>query len=73
MRARSCTDAAARLIPVQVLGWEIAAQPWVRASNSFIAWIVGKNPDLNIIYGSYGDELGVRANKALQRTTPARD
>jgi predicted phage terminase large subunit-like protein len=38
------------------------------AASDFIAWIAGNNPDLNIIYGSYGDELGIRANKALQRS-----
>jgi predicted phage terminase large subunit-like protein len=38
------------------------------AVSDFIAWIAGNHPDLNIIYVSYGDELGIRANKALQRT-----
>jgi predicted phage terminase large subunit-like protein len=34
----------------------------------FIAWFAGNNPDLKIIYASYGDELGIRGNKTLQRT-----
>jgi hypothetical protein len=36
--------------------------------SDFIAWIAGNNPDLKIIYASYGDELGIRANRTLQRT-----
>jgi predicted phage terminase large subunit-like protein len=36
--------------------------------NDFIAWCAGNNPDLNIIYASYSDELGTRANRTLQRT-----
>ncbi len=38
------------------------------ATSDFIAWIAGTNPDLNIIYASYSDELGTRANRTLQRT-----
>jgi hypothetical protein len=34
----------------------------------FASWIAGKTPDLKTIYASYSDELGVRANRALQRT-----
>jgi predicted phage terminase large subunit-like protein len=38
------------------------------AASDFIAWIAGNHPDLNIIYASYSDALGIRANRALQRT-----
>ena len=38
------------------------------AASDFIAWIAGNNPDRNIIYASYSDELGTRANRTLQRT-----
>ena len=34
----------------------------------FASWVAGKNPDLKTIYASYSDELGMRANRALQRT-----
>jgi predicted phage terminase large subunit-like protein len=34
----------------------------------FISWCLGKNPDINTIFASYGDELGVRTNLDLQRT-----
>jgi hypothetical protein len=34
----------------------------------FIAWFAGKNPDLQIIFGSYSDELGFAGNADLQRT-----
>ena len=37
-------------------------------ASDFIAWIAGTNPDSNIIYASYSDELGTRANRTLQRT-----
>src|SRR5262249_36188619 len=33
----------------------------------FIAWVAGKRPELKTIFASYGDELGVDVNKALQR------
>jgi predicted phage terminase large subunit-like protein len=33
----------------------------------FIAWAVGRNPDLRTIFGSFSERLGVRANLALQR------
>lgn len=33
----------------------------------FIAWALGKNPDLKTIYASFSDRLGVRANLHLQR------
>lgn len=33
----------------------------------FIAWASGKNPDLNTIYGSYSEDLGLKANMYLQR------
>jgi hypothetical protein len=39
------------------------------AVSDLIAWMAGTNPDLNIIYASYSDELGSRANRTLQRTT----
>ena len=37
------------------------------ATSDFVAWIAGNHPDLNIIYASYSDELGTRANRTLQR------
>jgi len=33
----------------------------------FIAWISGKNPQLQTIFASYSDRLGERANSELQR------
>ena len=33
----------------------------------FIAWISGKNPDIKTIFASYSAELGVHANRELQR------
>src|SRR5262249_22103341 len=33
----------------------------------FIAWVVGKLPELKTIFASYSDELGIDVNKALQR------
>jgi len=38
------------------------------AASDFIAWIAGNHPDLDVIYASYSDELGTRANRTLQRT-----
>lgn len=38
------------------------------AATDFSAWAAGNNPDLKIIYASYSDALGMRANKTLQRT-----
>jgi predicted phage terminase large subunit-like protein len=38
------------------------------AAEDFMAWVVGRNPDLKIIYASFSDDLGVRTNLALQRT-----
>ena len=38
------------------------------AACDFSAWTAGKNPDLKIIYASYSDALGIRANRTLQRT-----
>jgi predicted phage terminase large subunit-like protein len=38
------------------------------AACDFSAWFAGNHPDLNIIYASYSDELGTRANRTLQRT-----
>ena len=34
----------------------------------FIAWAVGKDPELRVIYSSFSDRLGVRANLRLQRS-----
>ena len=34
----------------------------------FIAWAVGHDPELRVIYSSFSDRLGVRANLRLQRT-----
>lgn len=39
-----------------------------RTAEDFIAWVVGRNPDLKAIYASFSDELGVRTNSTLQRT-----
>ena len=33
----------------------------------FVSWVAGKNPDLKVIYASFSDRLGVRANIRLQR------
>jgi hypothetical protein len=33
----------------------------------FIAWAVGHDPDLRVIYASFSDRLGIRANLRLQR------
>ncbi len=33
----------------------------------FTAWVAGKNPDLKVIFASYGERLGKRANTDLQR------
>lgn len=48
----------------------IAAPPQHGKSLSvtdFIAWMAGQDPDLQIIYTSFSDRLGVRANLRLQR------
>ena len=34
----------------------------------FIAWAIGHDPDLRVIYSSFSDRLGVRANLRLQRS-----
>jgi len=39
-----------------------------RAVNEFLSWLLGKMPSLSIIFASYSDRLGVRANRFLQRT-----
>lgn len=36
--------------------------------NDLCAYVAGRNPDKKIIYASYGDELGLRANSEIQRT-----
>ena len=33
----------------------------------FIAWAIGNDPELHVIYSSFSDRLGVRANLRLQR------
>ena len=33
----------------------------------FVAWLVGRNPDLRVIYTSFSERLGERANGAIQR------
>lgn len=33
----------------------------------FISWVCGQNPDLRVIYTSFSDRLGVRANLRMQR------
>lgn len=33
----------------------------------FISWLAGKDPDLKVIYASFSERLGVRANLMLQR------
>jgi predicted phage terminase large subunit-like protein len=33
----------------------------------FAAWVSGKNPDLKSIFGSYSEDLGIKANLTLQR------
>jgi len=38
-----------------------------RAMTDFIAWVLGKNPELKNILASFSDRLGVRANLTLQR------
>ena len=34
----------------------------------FITWYLGKRPDHNIIYASFSEALGIRANRTIQRT-----
>jgi predicted phage terminase large subunit-like protein len=33
----------------------------------FLSWLAGKNPDTKVIFASYSDRLGIRANRDLQR------
>jgi hypothetical protein len=33
----------------------------------FVTWAAGRNPDLNTIFTSYSDELGITANLRFQR------
>ena len=33
----------------------------------FVAWCVGRDPDMRVIYSSFSDRLGIRANLRLQR------
>jgi predicted phage terminase large subunit-like protein len=37
------------------------------AISDFTSWVAGKNSDLNIIFASYSDDLGIRTNMELQR------
>lgn len=49
----------------------IEAPPQVGKSiclQDFTAWMCGLNPDLRIIFASFSDDLGIRANKSLQTT-----
>lgn len=39
-----------------------------RAVTEFLSWLFGKMPELAMIYASYSDRLGVRANRFLQKT-----
>jgi predicted phage terminase large subunit-like protein len=34
----------------------------------FIAWMAGKQPDAKTVFASYSDELGIAANRGLERT-----
>jgi hypothetical protein len=47
-----------------------------KAVNDFIAWLAGVNPDLKVIFSSFSDELGARANasscSAPSSPTPSR-
>jgi len=36
----------------------------------FISWIIGLDPTLRVVYGSYSEKLGIRCNLALQRVVP---
>ena len=38
----------------------------------FIAWVIGHDPNLRVIYSSFSDRLGVRANLRLQRAIELR-
>jgi predicted phage terminase large subunit-like protein len=38
-----------------------------RGLQDFIGWVAGKNPDIRTMYASYSDDLGVSANRFLQR------
>jgi predicted phage terminase large subunit-like protein len=38
------------------------------AVTDFICWMAGKNPDNRMIYASFSERLGVRANLKIQRT-----
>lgn len=33
----------------------------------FLSWLAGQDPNIKMMYGSYSDDLGVRANTTLQR------
>lgn len=38
-----------------------------RAIAEFLAWLIGKNPEIKSIFAAYSDRLGVRTNRYLQR------
>jgi predicted phage terminase large subunit-like protein len=38
-----------------------------RGLQDFIGWVAGKNPNIRTMYASYSDDLGVGANRFLQR------
>ncbi|MCK5603738.1 phage terminase large subunit [Candidatus Pacearchaeota archaeon] len=38
----------------------------------FLSWYLGKHPELKIIYGTFSERLGIRANRALQRIFDSR-
>jgi predicted phage terminase large subunit-like protein len=37
------------------------------AMRDFISWVAGNNPDRNVIFASYSDELGIETNVTVQR------
>lgn len=39
-----------------------------RGLHDFISWVAGHAPDLRVIYGSFSNDLGITANRYLQRT-----
>ena len=39
----------------------------------FIAWAIGHDPELRVIYSSFSDRLGIRANLRLQRPLDSPD
>jgi len=39
----------------------------------FIAWAIGHDPELRVIYTSFSDRLGIRANLRLQRILDSKE